>query len=335
MSFSDILGQEQALKILHNDLERHQLAHAYLFLGPEDIGKKYTAISFAKAVNCSQKQADFCDECLSCRKIDKAIHPDISLVRPQGNYIRIDQLRELQNRIAFKPLEAKSKVVIMDEAEKLTPEAAGALLKTLEEPPSNTIIILVSHKPFSLPATIISRCRLMKFNSLKPANIAKILIEKVSFNPEQARLVASLSLGRIGRALTLDLSRILALRDEALRVFDLERGNRIKYILSKLKEWEKDRNEAEEWLNGLLIVGRDLMVLVSGLPSVFLINSDLEKRLSSIANKLTLEMTISLLENIRKTQQLLPQNVNTQLAMNNLLNDILEMIDLGRKNEDL
>lgn len=332
MPFNEILGQEQAVKIIHNDLERQQVAHAYLFLGPEDTGKKYTAIGFAKALNCPQILLDFCNECLSCRKINKAIHPDICLISPQGNYIRIEQLRELQKRIALKPFEAEHKVVIMDEAEKLTPEASASLLKTLEEPPANTVIILVSNKAFALPATIISRCRLIKFNSLKPGDIARILTEKQSLNPEQAWLVASLSQGRIGKALNQDLSRILTSREDIIRVFDLEGADRIEYILSKAKEWEKDHKEVEEWLDALLIISRDLMVLASGAPSPLLINNDLEKRLSIMANnRLSLGIIIGLLEKIRKTQEFLRQNVNTQLAMNNMLSYIFEMIDLGKK----
>jgi DNA polymerase-3 subunit delta' len=334
MPFSDILGQERALRILYNDLARQQVAHAYLFLGPEDVGKKYTAIGFAKALNCAQAQGDFCNQCLSCQKIDKAIHPDINLIRPQGNHIRIEQMRELQNKIAFKPLEGERKVVIMDEAEKFSPEAAASLLKTLEEPPANTVIILISNNPFALPNTIISRCRVTRFNSLKPQEVSQILVEKRSFNPDQARLIASLSLGAIGKALNLDLSQILALREEVLRVFDLEGGNRIKYILNKVKDWDKDRKKAQEWLDALAIMSRDLMILASGAPSDFLINNDLEEGLKIIANKLTLEMTISILENIGKTQELLRQNVNTQLAINNMLNDIFAMMDLGRKNEN-
>jgi DNA polymerase-3 subunit delta' len=329
MSFADIKGQEQALKTLRNNLKQHQVSHAYLFLGPDGTGKKYIALGFAKALNCNQAQADFCNECLSCMKIERGHHPDVNLVRPQGNYIRIEQIRELQAKIAFNPLEGENKVVIIDEVEKLTPEATASLLKTLEEPPANTIIILISNNSFALPPTILSRCRLIKFNLLSPEDMVNILREKRSLSREEAQLTALLSLGKIGKALNQDPALLLAIREEALRLFDLGGMDRLKYILNKGKEWEKDRNEAGELLNSLLVIGRDLMALASGSNIDLLINKDIEEKLMALASNFTLDRIVDLLQRIIKTQLLLKQNVNTQLAITNLLMHIFETNKFG------
>ncbi|MDZ4383510.1 MAG: hypothetical protein U0937_02595, partial [Thermodesulfovibrionia bacterium] len=162
MALKDIIGQERAIEILRGCIKRNRVAHAYIFAGDEGIGKKLTAINFAKALNCQKPvtsknkdlslvtrhssliEIDCCDGCSSCIKINKSIHPDFFFIAPENGEIKVDVIRELQESISYKAFEGGWKVIIIDEAETLNQPAANACLKTLEEPPEQTILILIS-----------------------------------------------------------------------------------------------------------------------------------------------------------------------------------------------
>jgi DNA polymerase-3 subunit delta' len=164
MSFSEIKGQARAIKTLKRVLAEGRLAHAYIFLGPQG-GRQELALNLAKAVNCLQnREGEPCEKCPSCRKISGLNHPDVQLIEPEGLSLKIGQMRRLQDQISLKPFEGKKKVHIIEEAEKMTPEAANSLLKTLEEPPGESLLILGTSNLFALFPTIISRCQLLKLN---------------------------------------------------------------------------------------------------------------------------------------------------------------------------
>jgi DNA polymerase III subunit delta' len=137
MGFSQILGQGSATSILRNGLINGRLAHAYLLVGQEGVGKRATALMLTKAMNCQSPPApgDACELCPSCIKINSWNHADLLLVEPDGEVIKIDQIRELQKRLRFRPMEGKSRACLLDPADRMNAAAANALLKTLEEPP--------------------------------------------------------------------------------------------------------------------------------------------------------------------------------------------------------
>jgi DNA polymerase-3 subunit delta' len=177
-------------------LKTGHISHACLFSGIEGIGKRSVAISFAKALNCQQIKEDSCNQCLSCQKIEKKTHPDLFTIGPEKNVIRIETIREFQRRIIFRPLEGKQKVVIINHAEKLNLHAANCLLKTLEEPPQDTVIILVANTTRGLIPTIVSRCQKIHFTPLKKEEIS-LLLQKRNIVKNKANLVASLAQGSI------------------------------------------------------------------------------------------------------------------------------------------
>src|SRR5512137_1693829 len=202
MPFDTILGQKQAVNQLRTALRSGHLAHAYLFSGIEGIGKFTVAVAFAKALNCHTHADDSCDNCVACRKIEKRLHPDVFFVEPDKNIIKIEQVRDIQKKIIFKPMEGRNKVVIIDQAEKLNLHAANCLLKTLEEPPDDTVIILVAHTAMALLPTIVSRCQRIRFAPLSAAAIREHLAAR-GVEPEEARLAAALAQGSLKRALEL------------------------------------------------------------------------------------------------------------------------------------
>jgi len=203
MKFSEIVGQEVAVNILKKAIENNRSHHAYLFMGPDGVGKRTTAIAFAKGLNCRSSSSDGCDLCDSCRKIENGTHPDVELIGPRegGLTISIDQIRKLQRRVAYKPLEGKWKVYIIDDAASATEEAANCLLKTLEEPPPQVILILITENIYRLLSTVRSRCQLILFRQIPRTLIEKILTDQYEVAPEEARPLARFSSGSIGRAL--------------------------------------------------------------------------------------------------------------------------------------
>ncbi|MEJ2428974.1 MAG: DNA polymerase III subunit delta', partial [Deltaproteobacteria bacterium] len=143
MSFSEIIGQTKIIRLLRRALTQDLLPHAFLFTGAEGVGKKSTALTLAKVVNCQDRASgDCCDQCISCRKAASGNHPDINLIEREGPFIKIEQIRALKHRLRFKPLEGRYRVTVLGDSQHLKTEAANALLKVLEEPPANKLIIL-------------------------------------------------------------------------------------------------------------------------------------------------------------------------------------------------
>ena len=221
MSFSTIKGQDNPVSILQSYLERNRLAGGYLFTGPEGVGKKLTAKILAKTLNCQEGGLDSCDRCPSCLKIEKDQHPDVHLIESDGQEIKIESIRQLQREISFRPYEGKKKVFIIDKAHTLNPESSNALLKILEEPPKDSVIILVTDKPNLLFKTIISRCKAIKFPALKRSELKGVLKLEHGFSDEMAHFLAYYSEGRIGYALRLKDSGILCQKNAVIDIFAL------------------------------------------------------------------------------------------------------------------
>jgi len=171
MSFKDIKGQEDAIRRLKSAIKNNRIAHAYIFAGPRDSGRSLLAKNFAKALNCADPGDPPCDTCASCKKIDKEIHPDVKSVayNGKGGDITIEQIRELENYIVLKPYEGRYKVFIIEDAHLMNTAAANSFLKTLEEPPANSVLILITERPADLPPTIASRCQVIRARALNAA----------------------------------------------------------------------------------------------------------------------------------------------------------------------
>ncbi|HEY4415367.1 MAG TPA: hypothetical protein VGO57_06710 [Verrucomicrobiae bacterium] len=171
MTFKDFSEQLQGVQLLQRSLARGRLGHAYLFAGDSLAELETLARTLAKTLNCqnpvitSGRATDCCDECASCRKIENAAHADIHWARPESKsrIITVDQTRELMRQVQLKPTEAKHKVAIIAGADRLNPQAANAFLKTLEEPPANSVLILISTEPSRILETILSRCLRLNF----------------------------------------------------------------------------------------------------------------------------------------------------------------------------
>lgn len=187
MSLFDVLGQRKAAEILHESLKHQRVAHAYIFAGPRGVGKVRMAIEFAKALHCESKDDDACNQCSSCTRIEHYNHPDVMWIKPEGNSIKIEQIRQLQKGFHYKALN-DYKVLIIENAEVLTRESANSLLKFLEEPGSPMVAVLLAENPHQLLPTIRSRCQVIHFSHLDPYSMIEML--KSEFK-EQDILLAS------------------------------------------------------------------------------------------------------------------------------------------------
>ncbi|MBI3320925.1 MAG: DNA polymerase III subunit delta' [Candidatus Omnitrophica bacterium] len=205
MGWDDLLGHESAKRLLRAHAESGRMAGAYLLVGPEGVGKRRLAREMAKALNCTAQGPRPCDACAVCRQIDRNSHPDVHGLAPGGasDQIKIDDVRGLLGRIALHPFSAATQVVIIDGAERLTEEAANALLKTLEEPNPHTRFLLTSaHVADCLP-TIRSRCQLIRCDALPADAIARIVIGERGCEPQVAESVARIAGGSASGALAL------------------------------------------------------------------------------------------------------------------------------------
>ena len=173
--FESVIDQQKPIGILRALLEQSSVAHALLFTGIDGVGKQKTARMFAMAVNCELYRGDTtsqisvdsvpCGQCVSCRKITSGNHPDVLHIQPQGNLIRIDQIRALGRTLAMKPYEARYRVVMISDGHRMNPESANALLKMLEEPPEQTLLVLTASETADLLPTVVSRCQLVPSRS--------------------------------------------------------------------------------------------------------------------------------------------------------------------------
>ena len=205
MGFDTIKDQDIAVRMLKTALGKRRLAHAHLFEGPDSVGKKLTALTFAKAVNCDELSDDSCDTCVSCLRTDDGKHPDVTIIEPvkAGRTIKVDTMSELIERAVLKPYKGRYRVAIIVDAERMNAAAANKFLKTLEEPPGNSLFVLVSHSPDQLPATITSRCQRVKFHPLTPHTIEVLLARERNLPPERARVISVLAQGQMGKAFEL------------------------------------------------------------------------------------------------------------------------------------
>jgi len=303
MKFAEIVGQEVAVNILKKSIDNNRCAHAYLFVGPDGVGKRTAAIAFAKGLNCSSSSSDGCHGCDSCRKIENGTHPDVELItaRPGGLTISIEQIRKLQRSVSYKPLEGNWKVYIMDDAANATEEAANCLLKTLEEPPPHVIIVLITENIYRLLSTVRSRCQLVLFRQIPRTLIEKILVDRHQVPPEEARSFAWLSSGSIGRALYYRERETPEFLEQLREIFEAGSSLTGNYgsMFQFSAEISRDRESALELLNFLLAdLGRKFVES----PSV-----PRQKRI----------------EVVMETLDLIKRNVNVNLAIDGMLLKLL------------
>jgi len=332
MAFSQIWGQNSAIQILRQALIHDRLAHAYLLVGPDGVGKRLTALTLAKAMNClaPPEPGEACEACFSCSKINSSNHADVVRIEPDGDFIKIDQVRELQRQLRFRPLEGGRRACILDGADRLNEPAANALLKTLEEPPAETHLFLVTDRPHRLLPTILSRCQWVKFLPLSRSHLAQILRSVSSLSEEQALFYASLSGGSASQALflgdRLDFQKRVAWLQTFAGLFQKSPPEIFEICGQLAKEEEGLQDLLEIWKFWV----RDLLVykaIPAGREDRF-INHDCIEEIRGQAPKFSFEQLQDFYRRLADSQRCLALKVNRQAALETLL---LEMRKRGNE----
>ena len=265
-----IVGHQQIVGQLQRTVASGRIAGAYLFVGPASVGKETVARYFAQLIFCQQESQPpgspsvtekglVCGTCLACRKIDSGNHPDLQFIRPEGSLLKIGQIRELQRQVIYEPLEASRKIYILTDADRMNPEAENCLLKTLEEPPAASVLILITSNAQVLLPTTRSRCQILQFHPMSTQELAEILVDRFSVVPKQATALAIASGGSIGKALTqIETGDPLTEKvPEILRETDRLAAFRL----------AEDFKNNPETLGELVTWYRDLLFLQQGAPS--------------------------------------------------------------------
>ena len=310
-----IIGHDEIITQLQHAIQSNRIAGAYLFVGPAGVGKETVAIHFAKSINCLESGEGACGDCISCRKTEVGNHPDTQIVSPSGARTRIDQIRELQKRIVYRPLEGVRKVVILREAERMNLEAANCLLKTLEEPPAESVLILLTTNLDALLPTIRSRCQIIKFSPLAPNELGNYLNERFHLEERKALSIATLTGGAVGRALT-----YLESRDAEESETNQHVDEDIPEILAATDTLAAFRiaeyyNENPDQLDILVEWYRDLLLLHQDVSTDLLTHIYHVEALKQLLPRYSRYRLQSAIKTIFETKNALNRNINATLAL--------------------
>jgi DNA polymerase-3 subunit delta' len=345
--FEPLIGNQRVKEILRRMLAARRVPGALLFAGIEGIGKKRFALELAKALNCrTPRGTEACDDCSSCQRIQNSRfpdhdtddankkkiiwseHADVALVRPFNKIIRVPTMRDLEREANFRPYEGAARLFIIEDADKLNEESSNALLKTLEEPPPTTHLVLVTSRPDALLPTIRSRCQILRFEPLDAGVIEEHLsrtqtpTKKKNTVAPDAKLRARASQGSIGRALSLDLESYLSQREMMLGVLvalttEPDRA-RLLRVSEELTD-PKRKDEYEPRLDVLVTLIHDAWSLSLGAPRERVVNVDLIEQLTHIGSRLESRMAAEWLAQIEQHRLGLAVNINRKVATDALL----------------
>jgi len=339
--FKSLINQKKPIRILTTLLKNGTLPHAFLFTGTEGVGKQAAAIALAMACNCQQENTgrkaadqsgatldsppvksdvtslDPCGACNSCKKIASGKHPDIIHVQPSGSFIKIAQIRELVHTLAMKPYEAKTRMAIITNAQALNEAASNALLKILEEPPEQTILVLIASGKSGLLPTIVSRCQQVGFNPISKESIAHLLKAEYELSNEAAEILAAMANGSYSRAQAMVRNNWLRRRKWLLDEIEVLSLQKIARLFALAEKISGERQTVSEALEVIKMWFRDLIITQYDPGKI--VNQDLASKIKIAAGKNTISALLSKVSAIQKFQNQLAANTNLRLAMEGLL----------------
>ena len=342
------IGNRAAITLLNGAIEQKRVSHAYLFTGPNRVGKRTLAIDFARALNCIAQDvvapgwADLqpsvpCGQCSACGRIERDNHADVQIITSSTQsskdadanagqrrvMIGIDLIKDVQSDAMLEPYEGRAKIFIIDEAHRMSPDASNALLKTLEEPPSSVHIILTAPSADLLPETIASRCHFVRLRSVPTEAIADALVNRYNVNSNEALMLAKMSMGAPGWAIAAlnDPSLVDARRQSAARIIDVinaDMPNRFDYSFEMSREFRRDRSIALEEVGRWLEIIRDIAMIQNGLRHQ-VVYEERVGELEHIAGELSGDDVASAALAARKTRDALMVNALPQLAFDAMM----------------
>jgi DNA polymerase-3 subunit delta' len=321
----NLLGHEWAVDLLRGHLTNGRFRHAYLITGPQGVGRRTLAIRLAQALNCSQpvEEGVPCGECRACKWIERMQHPDLVVIQAEegSNTLKVEQIREMQRTLSLAPYEAAYKIALLLRFEEANPSAANALLKTLEEPPPQVVMLMTASDAEALLPTIVSRCEVIRLRPLSLDLVSEGLQTRWGLPAEEARLLAHISGGRPGYAYRLSQNpEMLRQRqnqlDDLFRLLTASRVERFSYV----EELSKDRDLIQNTLQSWLTLWRDVLLRNAGAITP-LTNIDREKEIEALSKKLSLAEVKQMAKTLEATQAQLDRNTNTRLTLEVLMLD--------------
>lgn len=334
MPFSSLIGNERIKQSLRRAVTDDRIGQGLIMAGPDGVGKRQFALALAQAVNCENPvDGDSCGECPACLRNQRNEHPDVKTIlreikdpdfkkESKSQFIKIDQMRQMSSEAQFRPYVGRRRVFMIDEAEWLRDDAASSILKTLEEPPETSLLILITSKPYALLETIRSRCLMLSFAPLTLAEIESYLKQTSKQSSEEIAMIARLARGSIGRAIGIELDEYREKRETMLDLLESQVLAKDSARLMSAAEYLGRKLERDQFQDHLDVLGTllsDVFHLKVGERVDSLINADVSPRLQRIANEIRLEQIIEWTEKIQEILLALARNVNRQLAMESML----------------
>ena len=322
MPFRSLAGNEPVKNLLKRSVRENRIAQGLLFAGPRGVGKYRFALSLAQALNCERPgDGDSCGECIQCRKIAAGEHLDVMTVSRDGQFIKIEQMRGMSRESMYRPFEGRRRVLIVDEAERLNEKAASSILKTIEEPPETSLIILVTSKPYLLLETIRSRCQMINFGPVSREQIEEHIHATAARPREEIQLLSRLARGSVGRTLEIDLGEY---REKRKVILTLMGSLLLRTDASQMMESAEyfgrklERDGFVEHLEILLTLLEDAMFLKHNMPEM-MTNIDILAEIQALTNSIPMEKIFERAEQVEQILRALTRNINRYLAMEAML----------------
>lgn len=321
MGFNDIIGQQIQLAILRGALSNSRLHHAYLLLGPEGVGKHLVAIGLAKALHCDELKNDFCGSCVNCRRIEDGNHPDVRVIEPLAGKkeISIQQIRDLERELRYHSFSGKRKIAIIDPATLLNLSSQNALLKTLEEPPQDCLIILIAPNAGGLLPTLRSRCLCLFFAPLSRQEIAGYLQTHQGMSGADAEFVAALGMGSIGAALALDKTELMEKRKIWTAMLGALKTNDYHGAMAAAEALAASRDEALSFLKWAEAWYRDLLHYNVAEDTDELVNLDMHTHIEQQSARLGVEPALSAIARTTSAAARIQRNLNRRMVLEKFL----------------
>lgn len=320
--FQDIVGHERIKEHLQNAIETGKVSHAYILTGEAGMGRKSLANAFALTLLCEKGKAEPCMECHACKQVLSGNHPDLIYVNHEKpGSIGVDDIRaQINNTVMVRPYSSYYKIYIVDEAEKMTQQAQNALLKTIEEPPSYAVIILLTTNQEAFLPTILSRCVQLKLKPLPDSVIKKYLINTLGAEEEQADVYAAFSRGNLGKAIHLasseDFKRVY---EDILHLVKNIKKMDISDILDYIRKLKEENLDIQECLDFMQLWYRDVLMFKVTKDINLLIFKDEYTSINEISKNSGYEGLEAIMSAIDKAKVRLDANVNTELALELML----------------
>jgi DNA polymerase-3 subunit delta' len=322
----NMIGHEWAVQMLKQHVTLGTHRQAYLITGPESVGRRTLAVRFAQAVNCPQpvQPGEPCLDCQTCNQIERFVHPDLAVVKSEqaGRQLKVDQIRELQHGLSLAPYTAKYRIAILLRFEEANRQAANALLKTLEEPPPQVILILTAESADRLLQTIVSRCEVIRLRPISSAVLKNGIQTNWQVQPAEADLLTHISSGRPGYAYRLyqnpeDLSHRKIWLDDQLNLLSSSRVDRFDYAESMTKNSKTLSEILKVWLT----FWHDILLRSTNSTSQ-ITNLDYQETIDKLAHKLGQEQARDMVVGIERIFNHLDHNVNPRLAIEVFMLDL-------------